>query len=382
MNEKSLTRRFLLKGMVATILSSSVPLNRVKAYGNVYNINIVDIAKRNVKIKIPINRLLVGDGALAYVLPLLNYPFNNVVGWGENFRSADLNGYSAYLEKFPDISKIPTFPATTMEVMNAEKIISLKPDLILMNLSSLSSVQSSGLMEITDKVGIPVIFVDFRTHIFSNTVRSMKILSKLFGCEKKTDAFLKFREVQIDRVMNKLKDIKYRPLVMIERAAGLYADCCMSYGAGNFGEIVSMAGGINMGSSFLLSEFGEVNPEQVVTSDPDVVIVTGANWSLYAPKGKWINLGPGADRNESLASLQSLMERPTYRSLSAVRNKRVHAIWHVFYDCPYNFIALQCIAKWLHPALFQDLEPEKTFRELYQLFLPIDYQSGYWISLK
>lgn len=382
MNEKSLTRRSLLKGMVATILSSSVPLNRVKAYGNVYNIHIVDIAKRNVKIKIPINRLLVGDGALAYVLPLLNYPFNNVVGWGENFRSADLNGYSAYLEKFPDISKIPTFPATTMEVMNAEKIISLKPDLILMNLSSLSSVQSSGLMKITDKVGIPVIFVDFRTHIFSNTVRSMKILSELFGCEKKTDAFLKFREVQIDRVINKLKDIKYRPLVMIERAAGLYADCCMSYGAGNFGEIVSMAGGINMGSSFLLSEFGEVNPEQVVTSDPDVIIVTGANWSLYAPKGKWINLGPGADRNESLASLQSLMERPTYSSLSAVRNKRVHAIWHEFYDCPYNFIALQCIAKWLHPALFQDLEPEKTFRELYQLFLPIDYQSGYWISLK
>lgn len=382
MSEKSLTRRSLLKGIVVTVLSSTVPLNRLKAYGNIYNANIVDIARRNVKINFPINRLLVGDGALAYVLPLLNYPFNNVVGWGENFRSGDLNGYNAYLEKFPDISKIPTFPATTMEVMNVEKIISLKPDLILMNLSSLSSVQSSRLTKITDKVGIPIIFVDFRTHIFTNTERSMEILGQLFGCEKKIDAFLKFRDEQIARVIKKLEDIKYRPLVMIERAAGLYADCCMSYGAGNFGEIVSMAGGINMGSSFLLSDFGEVNPEQVVTSAPDVIIVTGANWSLYAPKGKWVNLGPGADRNESLSSLQKLMERPAYRSLSAVRNKRVHAIWHAFYDCPYNFVALQCIAKWLHPELFQDLEPEKTFRELYRLFLPINYQGGYWISLK
>ena len=42
----------------------------------------------------------------------------------------------------------------------------------------------------------------------------------------------------------------------------------------------------------------------------------------------------------------------------------MHAIWHPFYDNPYYFIALQRVAKWLHPRRFAALDPEQTFREL------------------
>ena len=194
-------------------------------------------------------------------------------------------------------------------------------------------------------------------------------------------AFLQFRQAQIDRVVRPLQEVAHRPSVMIERAAGLYDDCCLSYGDGNFGELVHAAGGDNLGSHWLHGTFGTLHPEQVIAADPEVVLVTGANWTLYSPAGDWVNLGPGADPAAGRDRLRRLMQRPAYRALSAVRAGRVHAIWHPFYDNPYYFIALQRVAKWLHPDRFASLDPDATFRELHARFLPVPYQPGYWLSL-
>ena len=44
-------------------------------------------------------------------------------------------------------------------------------------------------------------------------------------------------------------------------------------------------------------------------------------------------------------------------------------------------MAVQQLAKWLHPELFEDLDPNATMKELHERFLPIDYETGYWILL-
>ena len=59
----------------------------------------------------------------------------------------------------------------------------------------------------------------------------------------------------------------------------------------------------------------------------------------------------------------------------------VHAVWHRFYNSPYIFIALQAFAKWLQPELFRDVDPDATFRELHERFLPIPYRRGFRVSL-
>ncbi len=342
-----------------------------------------DIAGRTVYIDKPVKRILLGDGPLAYVMALLrpDNPFGDIVGWGDNFRAADLDGYQVYLQKFPEIGRIPSFPSTTLDSIGSELAISLAPDVVVMNLSSKAAAESSGLMVLLAKVGIPVLFVDFRTKMFGNTARSITILGELLGRRARATEFLQFRQVQIERVTAPLKHLRLKPSVMIERAAGLYDDCCLTYGDGNFGELVAAAGGDNLGTRFLHGTFGTLHPEQVIASNPEVVLVTGANWSLYSPAGDWVNLGPGADPIEGQARLHRLMRRPAYQALSAVKARQVHAIWHPFYDNPYYFIALQRIAKWLHPGLFASLEPDDTFRELHARFLPVPYQPGYWLSL-
>lgn len=332
---------------------------------------------------LPARRIILGDGPLAYVMALLQpgKPFSNVVGWGDNFRSADLGGYEAYRGFFPEIEQIPTFRGSAVGAIDAELAISLAPDVVILNLSSHAAAESSGLMTHLAQAGIAVVFVDFRTHMFGNTESSIKIIGDLLGRRDRADAFLKFRHAQIERVTLPLTQIQSRPSVMIERAAGLYDDCCLSYGHGNFGELVAMAGGTNLGTRFLNGTFGTLHPEQVIESDPDVVLVTGANWTLYSPAGDWVNLGPGADLAEGQARLRRLIHRPAFRSLRAVRQRKVYAIWHPFYDNPYYFIALQRVAKWLHPTLFASLDPDGTFRELHERFLPVPYQPGYWLSL-
>ncbi|WMD21326.1 ABC transporter substrate-binding protein [Achromobacter seleniivolatilans] len=371
----------MLRGVLAAGVLAATPGLHAAARSPIV---ITDIAGRAVRIDRPVRRILLGDGPLAYVVALLrpDNPFGDVVGWGDNFRAADLDGYQAYLRRFPEIARIPSFRSTTVDSIGSELAISLAPDVVVMNLSSKPAADSSGLMARLAQVGIPVLFIDFRTKMFDNTSRSIEVMGALLGRPDRAAEFLQFRQEQIERVTRPLKAVRARPTVMVERAAGLYDDCCLTYGDGNFGELVAAAGGVNLGTRFLHGTFGALHPEQVIASDPDVVLVTGANWSLYSPAGDWVNLGPGADPAEGQARLRRLMNRPAYRTLRAVRQERVYSIWHPFYDNPYYFVALQRIAKWLHPELFASLDPDATFRELHARFLPVPYQPGYWLSLE
>lgn len=156
----------------------------------------------------------------------------------------------------------------------------------------------------------------------------------------------------------------------------------MSFGSGNFGRMVELAGGENMAAPFIPGTFGTVNAEQVIASNPDQIIVTGGNWAAYVPGGAWVGVGPGSDKAQARAKLLALMERPAFTGVKAVEAVEVHAIWHQFYNSPYSFVAVQRLATWLHPELFADLDAEATLKELHERFLPVDYRPGYWVSLK
>ncbi len=155
----------------------------------------------------------------------------------------------------------------------------------------------------------------------------------------------------------------------------------MSFGPANFGEYVTLAGGINIADGIIPASFGNLNPEQIIAANPQHVVVTGGSWDAYVPRGDWVGVGPGADQAQAREKLQALTTRTAMTGIEAVERGNVHAIWHQFYNSPYYFVAVQQLAKWFHPELFEDLDPEATLDELHDRFLPIDYQPGYWITL-
>ncbi len=373
-----------IRGVATAAMASLVLFSGVALAGE--KVKVKDITGREVEVSVPVERVILGEGRQIYFTAALDTdaPFKRVVGWRDDFQKADLDGYNIYLKKYPEMARIPTFGGMKDGTFDIEQAVTLKPDVIIMNIDAKSATEESGYIEKLSKVGIPLVYVDFREKSLANTDPSMRLIGKLFGKEEKAEEFVKFHDEQIKLVTDRLaaaKDLK-KPVVFIERAGGYSDDCCMSFGDENFGKMVEVAGGINMAKGIIPGTFGTVNPEQIIASNPDQVIVTGANWELYVPGGKWVGVGPGADKAVAAKKLAALTERPAFTGIKAVKDGNVHAIWHQFYNNPYQFVAIQQIAKWLHPELFTDLDPESTFKELHTRFLPVDYHSGYFVSLK
>jgi iron complex transport system substrate-binding protein len=347
-------------------------------------VTIKDVAGRDVEISVPVEHVILGEGRQIYFVAALDTdaPFSRVVGWRDDFKKADLDGYNEYLAKFPEMDKLPTFGGMKDGTFDIEQAVALKPDVIIMNIDAKTATEEAGYIEKLGKVGIPLVYVDFREKPMENTEASMRVIGTLFGKQDKAEEFITFRAEQIARVTDVLaKTDAKKPLVFMERAGGYSDDCCMSFGSENFGKMVELAGGVNMAKDIIPGTFGTVNPEQVIASNPDQIIVTGANWELYVPGGNWVGVGPGADPKESVRKLSNLMQRPAFTGVKAVKDNNVHAIWHQFYNNPYQFVAVQQIAKWLHPELFKDLDPDATFKDLHERFLPVAYKPGYFASL-
>ncbi|WP_313558067.1 ABC transporter substrate-binding protein [Agrobacterium cavarae] len=348
-------------------------------------VTVKDVTGRDVEVNVPVKHVILGEGRQIYFLAALdkNNPFEHVVGWRDDLPKADPETYEAYLAKYPDIAKLPKFGGMKDGTFDIEQAVALKPDVILMNIDAKTATEEAGYIEKLGKVGIPLVYVDFREKPMENTEPSMRLMGKLMGKEAVAEDFIKFRSDSIKRVTDVLdKENPKKPVVFIERAGGYSDDCCMSFGNENFGKMVEIAGGVNMAKGIIPGTFGTVNPEQIIASNPDQIIITGGKWDAYVPGGNWVGVGYGADLKEARRKLEALTKRPGFTGVKAVENGNVHAIWHQFYNNPYQFVAIQEIAKWLHPDLFKDLDPEATFKELHERFLPLEYKPGYFVSLK
>ena len=348
-------------------------------------VTVKDVTGRDVEVNVPVSHVILGEGRQIYFLAALDKenPFQHVVGWRDDLAKADPETYAAYLAKYPEIAKLPTFGGMKDGTFDIEQAVALKPDVILMNIDAKTATEEAGYIEKLAKVGIPLVYVDFREKPMENTEPSMRLMGQLTGKEKIAEDFIKFRADAIAKVTDTLEKANpKKPVVFMERAGGYSDDCCMSFGNENFGKMVELAGGINMAKDIIPGTFGTVNPEQIIASNPEQIIITGGNWNGYVPGGNWVGVGYGADVKEAHRKLENLTKRPAFTGVQAVKDGNVHAIWHQFYNNPYQFVAIQEIAKWLHPDLFKDLDPEATFKELHARFLPLDYKPGYFVSLK
>ncbi|OOG36568.1 ABC transporter substrate-binding protein [Polaromonas sp. A23] len=346
---------------------------------------VTDLLGRQVQVRVPVQRVILGEGRQLYLVAALDTenPLQRIVGWRKDLIQADPDTYAAYLRKFPEIAGIPTFGGFEEGTFDIEQAIAHKPDVIFLNIEAQRATEDSRYIEKLDALGIPVVYVDFRHHPVENAEPTMRLFGKLFGKEQRAEDFIAFRTRQIRRVTDIIEARQpQRPKVFIERIGGYSQDCCLSFGNENFGKFVEMAGGSNVAKAVIPGTFGQLNPEQVVAANPAHVVVTSANWEAYAPGGAWVGVGPGADMDEARRKLQAYPQRAAYTGSPASRDRAFHAIWHQFYNSPYEFVAIQQLAKWFHPELFSDLDPDATFRELHERFLPVEYRSGYFVSLR
>jgi iron complex transport system substrate-binding protein len=347
-------------------------------------LTVTDVAGRQVTLSAPVKRMLLGEGRQLYLIASLEpgNPLARVVAWRTDLIAADPATYAQYLEVFPALAKLPAFKGQEDSLIDIESAIIQKPDVVLLNLEAMEANKDANYIEKLAALDIPVLYIDFRHRPLENTEPTIRLLGRIMGREARAEDIITFRRQAMAAVASVLaaKQPK-RPNVFVERIGGYSQDCCLSFGAENFGKYVELAGGHNIGSDIIPSTFGQISPEQVIVANPEQVVVTSADWQAYVPGGHWIPLGPGADPRVTRKKLEWFVTREAYTGTAAKKTRNFHGIWHQFYNSPYEFVAVQQLAKWFHPDLFADLDPNATFAEYHRRFLPIDYRPGYSVSL-
>ncbi|HCW83752.1 MAG TPA: ABC transporter substrate-binding protein, partial [Rhodobacteraceae bacterium] len=252
------------------------------------------------------------------------------------------------------------------------------------DLGSLFKAEETSLIEKLDEAGVPVVFIDFRRDPTANSIPSMLLLGRLLEKEARAAEFIDFYVAEMRKVTNVVQSLPVdeKPLVFMENAAGWSPEyCCNTFGSYNYGRFIELAGGRNYGSEKFAGYSSEVSLEGLIAADPDVLLGTGANWAAARPEVTATLLGYQANTVDNDARIQALADRVGFKNLRAVQTGRMHSIYHQFYNSPYHFIAIQQIAKWLHPEDFTDLDPNATMAKLHDEFMPFATAGQFWVSL-
>ena len=261
----------------------------------------------------------------------------------------------------------------------------MKPDLIIFDAGVKKKLEESRVLEQLTKIGVPVVFIDFRLHPLTNTVPSIRLLGQALGNEQQTEGFLHFYQSRIDMINQRVATLtdQQKPKVFIERHAGMTGEeCCFTYGKGSVGEFIQTAGGVNLGSALFAGKSGTINLEQLITSKPDAYLMTGADWSSSFKESIGVPLGYNADAALSAQRLDKLMARNGVNVLDSIKQHRVLAVYHQYYDSPLNIFAIEAIAKFLHPELFKDLDPQADLDMVHKEFLHQPSKGLFWLAAK
>lgn len=243
------------------------------------------------------------------------------------------------------------------------------------------SVEESLMMKRFAAAGIPVLVVDFFVKPLENTVPSLKALGQAIGQPQRTAEFIDFYESHMKAVTNRLADLpaKDRPPVFVHAHAGS-TDCCNSPGQGTFNEMISYAGGHNIGADVLKTPTGKLGFEYINSRNPQVYVATGTGSGKRTGQG--LNIGTGITEADARSSLQRVIDSNRLSALAAIRNGNAHGIWHAFNDSPLHVVFIEALAGWIHPDRFDERTAMKTLDEVNRRFLTVPLDGTYLVDLK
>jgi iron complex transport system substrate-binding protein len=260
---------------------------------------------------------------------------------------------------FPIFSKMPSI--STQTSVDNEKVLEIGPSFINTNPFSLEQFSEAV------RTIIPIIQLNF------NTPEAYLILGKVLGKEPEAQTFVEWIEGYTD--------------IIDERIASLtpeeYKDVFIYYGGeygmappppyGTFGsdnalrnDLIRRAGGRSM-TETIPGEWITVDPEWVLENDPPLIVRECYIISDAPEMGYSVN---GYERVSAL--VDTIITQPAFEASEAVKTRQVHLIYGDIVTDSW-FISLVYFAKWFHPELFSDLDPEKMHQEYLTRFQGLDF---------
>ncbi|SIS54206.1 iron complex transport system substrate-binding protein [Corynebacterium appendicis CIP 107643] len=346
-------------------------------------LTVTDAAGRTVDFDKQPERILLAEGRGIFATSILqDNPFDKVVAYGDDFEKAAPAMRDKILEKFPEGKDLPQIGSLQKGDATVENLLAQKPDVVMMTLDQKKVAEQNGFLSDMDAVGLKYVFTDFRQDPLNNTEVSMKLFGDIFGASDRAESYNKFWSEKAGDITDRVGAITEKPKTVVWMAAG-FMDCCTIAGDANLGKLVDAAGGHNVGPEILGTDETEITPEKLVEVNPDKLIVTGGEWARDPQKAdafSHVELGYQADEAAARESFGGPLHGPGMEQLTAPKEGDFFAVYHQFYDSPYNVFALEAFAKWLHPEEFGDLDPAKDFEDFNAEWMPIDYSGTFFLD--
>lgn len=299
---------------------------------------------------------IVGDGAYDRVVAISRDTWE---GWRNT-------QWQAYLEVNPNIENLIDIGEVDSGTFNIEAAIASNPDVAI-----LAAWQYRGLGETVDKLeaaGIPVVVADYNAQTVEKHVASTLLIGQVMATEDRAQQLASEYEAAVADVIARVATTTERPKVYVELGSKGPAEVGNSYAGTMWAGVIEMAGGVNIAEG-QIERWGPLNPEYVLASAPEVILIPGSGW---AGRENAVLLGFGIGEDLTQSRLQPYAGRPGWNALPAIQNGNLFTVYHGGARTLYDYAFLQYVAKALHPEAFADVDPIETHRDFYRRYLLIE----------
>jgi iron complex transport system substrate-binding protein len=323
--------------------------------GRESKLTLVDSADRIVTVNKPVERVTFDHIATPEVISLL----------GAEDRAVGRDCYTKDEILLPWISDLPVIAGPMGYDVYYETVFELDPDIFFA-----VKLTYPGLEDViaTLEPEIPVVVLNFFEP--DTVVENIRKMRYVLNTEKEGEEFITWYEGVINHIEEKTAGLSEadKPQVFV-KIPGWTPEELATYSDESAWAryLIGISGGINIAAD-LPGEWVAVDSEWLVDQNPDTVVA-----SMYGP----YNLGASGydvdDHSLAMAAREEIMELDVFAGGKAVEDGRVYMYQIEMSATPRFEVTLAYMAKWLHPELFSDLDPQAIHQEYLTDFLGIDY---------
>ena len=365
-----------MRAIIRATLATAVLMTAVNAQAEIKTIH--DVLGRDVKVDVPAKRVVLGFYYPDYIAATGSENFGNVVGISREFwESFNPGSWALYSQKLPNLQNIGDIGNVDRGTFSLEKTLAMKPDVVVLAKWQYDTLKAE--MPRFEAANIPVVVVDYNDQSVVNHTNSTKIFGQIAGTEERANQAAQEYADGIADIQKRVQAAKSpKPKIYIEFGDKGPQEHSFTFGKNMWGAIADTVGGDNISKPFV-ENWGPINPEQLLVSKPDVIIISGTEVGMKQTNA--MAMGIDIDADEAQRRLKGFTTRNGWENLPAVKNNRVYGIYHTASRSLSDLASAQFMAKALYPEAFTDVDPEKTYLDFHEKYLPVKPNGTFFIQL-
>ena len=365
-----------MRSVIRATLATAVLMTAMSAQAEITTIH--DVLGRDVKVDVPAKRVVLGFYYPDYIAATGADHFGQVVGISREFwESFNPGSWQLYSQKLPNLQGIGDIGNIDRGTFSLEKTLAMKPDVVILAKWQYDTLKAE--MPRFEASNIPVVVVDYNDQSVANHTNSTKIFGQIAGTEERANQAAQEYADGLADIQKRVQAAgSAKPKIYIEFGDKGPKEHSFTFGKNMWGAIADTVGGENISKPFV-ENWGPINPEQLLVSKPDVIIISGTEVGMKQTDAMAMGIDISAD--EAQRRLKGFTTRNGWANLPAVKNNRVYGIYHTASRSLSDLASAQFMAKALYPEAFSDVDPEKTYMDFHEKYLPVKPNGTFFIQL-